>query len=181
MDPEVQLPGQAQGVREDGAAGPGRSLEQAGLGLSQPHQVVPAVGSRPQHHLGPAGRQHLFGLRDHRGREVRDVAAPEQDGAETGGKAPGEGPGHALSQIGPLLGEEDCPGRRQAAKPDLSLRGTEGHGQAHCRHPGHFFQDILEKAVIQLSGLLRGQRGAETGFHLPRARFLGKDDEQGGH
>jgi hypothetical protein len=31
VDPETQLPGQAQGVREDRAAGPGRPLEQEGL------------------------------------------------------------------------------------------------------------------------------------------------------
>ena len=181
MDPETQLPGQVQSVRQDRAAGPGRPLEQAGLGLGQTHQVVAAVGGRPQHHLGPAGRQHFHGLRHHRGREVGDVAAPEQNGAETRGKAPGEGPGHAFSQIRPLLGEEVCARRRQAAKKGLSPRGAEGHGQAHFRHSGHFFQDIQEKAVIKLSGLLRGQGGAETGFHLSRARFLGKYDEQGGH
>ena len=35
--------------------------------------------------------------------------------------------------------------------------------------------------MIKLGGRLRGQGGAETGFHLSRARFLGKYDKQGGH
>ncbi len=181
VDPEAQVPGQVQGVGQDRGTGPGRPLEQAGLGLGKAHQVVAAVGSRPQDHLGPAGRQHFPGLRHHCGREIRDVAAPEQYGAKTGGKAPGEGPGHALSQIRPLLGEEVRARRRQAAKKSLSLQGAEGHGQAHFRHPEHFFQDIQEEAVIELGGGLRGQGGAETGFYLSRARFLGKYDEQGGH
>ena len=42
-----------------------------------------------------------------------------------------------------LLGEEVGPGRRQPAKKALGRWGTEGHGQAHFRHPGHFIQDIL--------------------------------------
>jgi rSAM/selenodomain-associated transferase 2 len=181
MDPEAQLPGQTQSVRQDRAAGPGRPLEQAGLGLGQTYQVVAPVGGRPQHHLGLAGCQHFPGLRDQRPREVGDVAAPEHHGAETRGKAPGEGPGHAFSQIRPLLGKEVRARRRQAGKKDLSPGGTEGHGQAHFRYAGHFFQDIFKKAVIKLCSLFGGQGGAETGFHLSRARFLGKYDEQGGH
>jgi rSAM/selenodomain-associated transferase 2 len=181
VDLEGQLPGQSEGVREDHAAGPDQPLEQESLRRIEAYQVVAAVGGGPQHHLGLAGRQHLLGLRHHCGREVRDVAPPQHYGAKTGGKAPGEGPGHALSQIRPLLGEKVGAGRRQAAKKDPSLRRSEGYGQAHFRQPGHFLQDILEKAVIKVRRLLRGQRGAETGFHAPRAGLLGKYDQQGGH
>ncbi len=142
VDPEAQVPGQVQGVRQDRAAGPGRPLKQGRLRLAQTHKVVTAVGSRPQHHLGLAGREHRSRLRYHRGREVGDVAAPQQYGAETGREAPGEGPGHAVSQIRPLLGEEVGPGRRYPAKKVQGRGGTKGHGQAHFRRPDHFIQDI---------------------------------------
>jgi rSAM/selenodomain-associated transferase 2 len=181
MDRQTPLPGGFKGGRQDRAAGPGRSLKQAELRLAETYQVITAIVGRPQDYLAMSAFQRFFGLHHHGSREIRSIAAPEHDRAKTGFETVGAGPGHALAQILPVLGKEINPRRGQGLEKAPSLRRAEGQGQPHLRHPAHFFQDIQQKAVIQLCCTLGGQRRAEAGFHLPRARFLGKYDKQGGH